>query len=184
MQAPEAVDLAFVSTSLAEQSRSRILCRHGWAWSRGRGLEVELIDLSGRPVLPHGHPEAGETADLEARLAKAGALVIGMPVYNFSLGSELKALVEACGEALEGKVVGLLCAAGGRSAFMAPMAAAQSLMLDFRCWIVPRYVYAVGEDFEGEGIANPEVRRRVEELVEVTWRTAWQHRQPAPVPRG
>jgi FMN reductase len=57
---------------------------------------------------------------------------------------------------------------------MSVFSVGQSLMLDFRSWIVPRYVYAVGDDFGPESIRSAEVRRRVEQLVEATHRAAWQ----------
>jgi FMN reductase len=37
------------------------------------------------------------------------------------------------------KVVGFLCAAGGKSSYMSVMRLANSLMLDFRCLIIPHF---------------------------------------------
>ena len=39
-------------------------------------------------------------------------------------------------------------------------------MLDFRCWIAPRFVYATGEDFEGDTIKNGDIGDRIERLIE------------------
>ena len=47
------------------------------------------------------------------------------------------------GRAFTGKPVGFVCAAGGRSSYMAVLGLANSLMLDFRCLIVPRFVASV-----------------------------------------
>jgi hypothetical protein len=38
-------------------------------------------------------------------------------------------------------------------------------MLDFRCWIVPRFVYAVGGDFENEQVKNPDISNRLDQLL-------------------
>jgi FMN reductase len=65
-----------------------------------------------------------------------------------------------------GKVVGFACAAGGKGSYMSVMSVANSLMLDFRCHIVPRFVYALGDAFQGSEITDPEVIERVEELAE------------------
>ncbi len=56
-------------------------------------------------------------------------------------------MIELAGSAWEDKIVGFLCAAGGMSSYMSVMAYANSLMLDFRCVIIPRFVYATGDIF-------------------------------------
>jgi len=70
-----------------------------------------------------------------------------------------------------------MCVAGGRSSYMAVMNLANSLMLDFRCLIVPRFVYATGDDFENDqteemSIGSDDVQARVAELVKTTVRLA------------
>jgi FMN reductase len=47
---------------------------------------------------------------------------------------------------------------------MSIMSLANSLMLDFRCLIVPRFVYAVGTDFTGDEITSAKILERTEEL--------------------
>ena len=54
---------------------------------------------------------------------------------------------------------------------MAIMSLANSLMLDFRCLIVPRFVYAISDDFADDRgpdmhIASGEIKERIEQLVE------------------
>ena len=44
------------------------------------------------------------------------------------------------------------------------MSLANSLMLDFRCLIVPRFVYATGKSFADDRLADDEVRQRIGEL--------------------
>lgn len=41
------------------------------------------------------------------------------------------------------------------------MSVANSLMLDFRIIIVPRFVYATGDTSSGGDVKDPEVKRRV-----------------------
>ena len=62
--------------------------------------------------------------------------------------------------------VAMMCAAGGQGSYMAPMQVANSLMLDFRCVIVPRFVYATGEDFEGDGSPAESIAARVDQLAD------------------
>ena len=61
-------------------------------------------------------------------------------------------------------MVGFLCAAGGRGSYMSIMGLVNSLMLDFRCLIIPRFVYSTGEAFKEGKIVDPGVESRVIEL--------------------
>jgi hypothetical protein len=49
---------------------------------------------------------------------------------------------------------------------MSVMAYANSLMLDFRCVIIPRFVFATSDSFEGENISDKKVVRRIEMLAD------------------
>ena len=157
-------------TSLNPHSRSYGLAVAAERVLAGRGVPVTLVDLR-----EHRLPECGRDGsyddpavnDLRALAARSSHLVFAAPVYNFQLGSGSKNLVELIGRGgLEGKTVGLLCSAGGRRSYMAPMTFANALMLDFRCWIVPRFVFGVPDDFDDDGaIANPALVERVEAMI-------------------
>ena len=49
---------------------------------------------------------------------------------------------------------------------MSVMAFANSLMLDFRSVIIPRFVYATGDAFDGDDLKDKKVRKRIEELAD------------------
>jgi hypothetical protein len=63
------------------------------------------------------------------------------------------------------KVVGFLVAAGGSGSYMSVMGVANSLMLDFRVTVIPRFVYATGGCFAGGRLEDCDIRERVENLV-------------------
>jgi hypothetical protein len=52
------------------------------------------------------------------------------------------------------------------------MSFANSLMLDFRCLIIPRFVYATGDSFDGDRLTDDKLAKRIErvaaDLVRVT----------------
>ena len=83
-----------------------------------------------------------------------------------------KNLVEHTGSAWEGKVVAFLAAAGGHSSYMSIMPLANSLMLDFRCVIVPRFVYATGGDFADGKVSSAKIASRITQLAGETLRLA------------
>ncbi|MGD9900824.1 MAG: NADPH-dependent oxidoreductase, partial [Calditrichaceae bacterium] len=73
-------------------------------------------------------------------------------------------LVELTGQAWREKVVGFMCAAGGKSSYMSIMPFANSLMLDFRTIIIPRFVFATGSSFREDKLNDPEILNRIREL--------------------
>jgi len=44
------------------------------------------------------------------------------------------------------------------------MGLANSLMLDFRCLIIPRFIYSTSEDFAEGKVTDPQVKDRISEL--------------------
>jgi len=98
--------------------------------------------------------------------------MIATPVYNYDVSAAAKNMLELTGSAWEDKIVAFLCAAGGMSSYMSVMSFANSLMLDFRCLIIPRFVYATGDSFNDDKLIDTKVAKRIgqvaAELVRVT----------------
>ena len=160
--------IIILSCSLNEDSKSRALARkllEHWE-SAGSGT-AEMVDLRDCDLplcdggAAYGHPVVQE---LGQSLAEADAVVLAVPIYNFDMNSAAKNAIELAGRQLEDKVAGFLCSAGGQKSYMSVMAVANSLMLDFRTIILPRFVYATGEDFEGDGSPSPDIEARVEQF--------------------
>ncbi len=156
-----------ISTSLNPQSRSRVLAREAVRCLRARSGEATLLDIEPikLPVCDGGgayaHPAV---AGLAEQIRAAEGVLLAFSVYNYDAGASCKNLIELTGKAWTGKVVGLACAAGGASAYMAPLQIANALMVDFRCIVLPRYVYAAGDAVNGEAIVAEEITRRLDEL--------------------
>jgi FMN reductase len=165
--------ILILSSSLNPDSNSRILGRDAHRVLAEDGHEAVRLDLRDFPLpfcdgdQSYGHPNV---ALVRARLDEADAILIATPIYNYDATAAIKNLIELTGEKWENKIVGFLCAAGGMSGYMSIMSLANSLMLDFRSIIVPRFVYATGEAFAGNRIIDAEVVRRVAELARATGR--------------
>ena len=134
------MNVVVFGTSLDPDSRSQRLARQAHACLTARGIAAELVDLR-ELDLPHcgrdGCYDHPDVVRLRERTREATHVLFASATYNYDVGSSAKNLVELLGKhALEGKTVGLLCAASGRGSYMAPVSFANSLMLDFRCWIV------------------------------------------------
>ncbi|HAK57321.1 MAG: NAD(P)H-dependent oxidoreductase [Vicinamibacterales bacterium] len=158
-----------VSCSLRPTSRSRILAQRAHEWLQTGGHESRFIDLVDHPLpLCDGGESynAEHVADLDALIRQAKGVLIGTPVYNYDASAATKNLVELTGRAWTNKVVGFLCSAGGRASYMSMMGLANSLMLDFRCLVIPRFVYATKEAFEDGRVSDPDVDDRVKQLAD------------------
>jgi FMN reductase len=92
--------------------------------------------------------------------------LLSVPIYNYDANAAAKNLIELTGKSWQDKVVGFLCAAGGQGSYMSIMSLANSLMLDFRCIVLPRFVYVTGESFEGDNLADSEIEKRIRELTD------------------
>lgn len=162
-----------ISASLRKDSNSRILAQEAKLLLEKDGEEVTLLDLRDHPLplcdggAAYGHPSVALIGGL---LAKASAVLVATPIYNYDANAAVKNLVELTGDGWEDKPVGFLCAAGGMSSYMSIMSLANCLMLDFRSVIVPRFVYATARDFAEGGIAGPELSERVADLARETAR--------------
>ena len=113
----------------------------------------------------YGHPDVAKCAKL---ITEARVIIAATPVYNYDVCAALKNLVELTGDSWEDKVVGFLCAAGGASSYMSVMSLADSLMLDFRCLIIPRFVYATRNDFSDAKVPTEEVKGRIARLAQAS----------------
>lgn len=163
-------DCIVISTSLNPDSRSRVLAKKVFEELKAHA-NVEFVDLKDYelPVCDgegcYAHPNVSK---LTAKIEQAKAVLLAVPVYNYSCAASAKNLIELTGNAWNEKVVGFLCAAGGKSSYMSILGLANSLMLDFRCLINPRFVYADGSAFDGDEVSDQEINKRIGELAAST----------------
>ncbi len=171
----DAKQIVVLSCSLNPESRSHLLALAAQALLEQRSVPNRLVDLR-EYDLPFcdgdaSYDHAG-VKELAALIRESAGVIMAAPIYNYDVNSVAKNLVELTGSAWKEKPVGFVCSAGGRSSYMSPMGMANSLMFDFRSYIVPRFVYAVGEDFHGDGTLSDKITERVEGLVDALTRLA------------
>ena len=103
---------------------------------------------------------------LRETITAADGVIIAAPVYNFDVSAAAKNMIELTGKAWADKVIGFLCAAGGVSSYMSVMAYANSLMLDFRCVVIPRFVFATGDAFDDDKLTDRKIEERIEQVAD------------------
>ncbi len=129
--------------------------------------DVEFFDLQKNPLPMCDGDECYDLPEVLAfreKVENAEGIVMAIPVYNFNVSSGAKNVVELGGRMLYDKTFGFICAAGAKSSYMSVMSLANSLMIDFRCYIIPKFVYATKHDFENNKIINSDIEERIEEL--------------------
>jgi NAD(P)H-dependent FMN reductase len=158
-----------ISTSGNPDSNSRRMGRVAFAHLQKKKVDCDWIDLR-EMNLPlcdadkcYGMPGAKK---LSTAIQNADGIVIAAPVYNYDVAAATKNMIELTGSAWENKVVGFVCAAGGHTSYMSVMAYANSLMLDFRCVIIPRFAFATAEAFDGEHVKDKKVTQRIEQVAD------------------
>jgi FMN reductase len=156
-----------ISTSSNPDSNSRRIGRVAFAHLQKRKVDCAWIDIS-EMDLPlcdadkcYGMPGSKK---LSGAIKAADGILVAAPVYNYDVAAAAKNMIELTGSAWNDKIVGFLCAAGGTASYMSVMAYANSLMLDFRCVIIPRFVFATADAFDGDNIADKKVTVRVEQV--------------------
>ena len=152
-----------ISTSLREGSRSRIMAK---ALSKNLN-EVEFFDLQKNPLpMCDGDKcyDLPEVIEFRKKIENAKGIIMAIPIYNYNVSSGAKNIIELGGRMLYDKVFGFICAAGGKSSYMSVMSFASSLMIDYRCFIIPKFVYALKSDFNENEITNPDIKERIDEL--------------------
>ncbi len=156
-----------VSSSGNPSSKSRKMARVAFSYLQKEKTDCQWLDLS-EMNLPlcdanacYTHPGARQ---LNAAITAADGILIAAPVYNYDVSASAKNMIELTGSSWEDKIVGFLCAAGGMSSYMSVMAYANSLMLDFRCVIIPRFVYATGAVFVDNELADKKIITRIEQV--------------------
>jgi len=156
-----------VSTSGSPSSNSRKMGKVAFDFLQKTKVDCQWLDLA-ELDLPLCDADAcyahANARRLDQAVSSADGVMIAAPVYNYDVSASAKNMIELTGSSWEDKVVGFLCAAGGMSSYMSVMAYANSLMLDFRCVIIPRFVYATGDVFDEERLVDPKIIQRVEQV--------------------
>ena len=152
-----------ISTSLREGSRSKIMAKY----LSDEISDVEFFDLKENPLpMCDGDKcyNLPEVIDFREKVKNSKGIIMAIPIYNYNVSSGAKNIIELGGKMLYDKVFGFICAAGGKSSYMSIMSFANSLMIDYRCFIIPKFVYALKSDFDGDEIKSSDIKERISEL--------------------
>lgn len=159
-----------ISSSLNSNSKSKILANELQKDLQQQDVpNLKFLDLKDYALPICDGDQSYDDSNvkfLTEEINKAQLIILASPIYNYYACASAKNLIELTGKAWENKIVAFLCAAGGRNSYMSIMNIASSLMLDFRCVIVPRFIYAIPDDFEDSQLINHNLKSRIKKLSE------------------
>lgn len=151
----------------------RLAAAIAFAADSARGSEgnpaVEVINLAETPVeICDGRPlEAygAATRQAVARIAAAGAVLIGAPVYRASFPGVLKNLLDIVPvEALQSKPVGIVAIGGSPHHYLAIDTQLRAVLAWFGALVAPTGIYLTGSDFQEGRLASDAARRDIAAL--------------------
>lgn len=156
-----------VSASLRSMSRNRTMANYLADCYRKQAISPSLVNL--RAVsLPFcdgetawSHPDVPTPAKM---FLVARVIMVATPIYNFDVSAALKNLIELNRPILGKQNRRFSLLRRGSLSYMSIMSVASSLMLDFRCLIIPRFVFATVQDFKAEELVSAEVVERIQGL--------------------
>ena len=158
-----------ISTSLRPKGQTLALSEKALTFFNENNANAEVINLQtiNLPFCDGGECYKDQAViDLTKKIKDADSLIIASPVYNYYLNAVAKNLLELTGSGWNDKVVGFICNAGGDKSYMSLMPFVNSIMLDYRCNVIPKFVYATGDMYEGNKVVDSNLIERINELVD------------------
>ena len=160
------MNTVILSSSLAEKSRSFLLCKAVEEQLLARNNNITLVDARNIPMLPVHKELTTEMRTLSEQVKQADNIIIGMGVQCYRVNDSLKILLDACFSAATGKFYGILCAAGGERSYLSTMHLTQICMNEWRMIQLPRIVYATGKHFADDKVSNNDLKDRIIQFTE------------------
>ena len=157
-----------ISCSLNKNSKSKFMAKYAYDLYCKDAKFIDLQDVEMPFCDGKDCYDSPIVKKLNKMIKDTKSIIIASPIYNYDLSAVAKNLMELTGRSWTNKVVGFICAAGGRGSYMSVTSYMNSLMLDFRCIIIPRFVYTDGTGFDQNHSIQPLVKERIEELVDLS----------------
>ena len=158
-----------IQGSLSKDSRTAILVEETVKELERRQLDCETLDLrnldlqfcDGRSLQEYNQ----DMQNAYKKIEQAEAFIFGMPVYCFSVSGPLKNFIDITSGAMENKIAGILCNAGGNRSYMASAELSKILAYESNVTVVQPAVYSSYEDYDDDGLAGEKVKSKITDMV-------------------
>ena len=151
-------------TAIVAQEAEKIL-------HRCDGIDCQTLDLryfdiqfcDGRKLQDYG----SDTKKAYEMVQESDGLIIGMPVYCYSVSGPLKNLIDITSSAMENKVAGIFCTTGSSMSYLASADLAKILAYESQVLSVQPVVCSSYEDFKDGKLKSRKVKEKLKSMIEV-----------------
>lgn len=163
--------IVLLQGSLNPQSKTALVVEVVAAKLQESGIPYQIIDLRHLPMeFCDGRDIASYNAETQSAyqtIQAARAVIIGMPVYCYSVAGPLKNFLDITSQAFIGKYIGVLCNAGSPLSYLA--AADLMKILSYESFAVPVQptVLTSTSDFESGVLTSEKAKEKIETLISV-----------------
>ena len=164
--------VVIIQGSLNPQSKTAIVVQEAEKILRQfDGIDCQTLDLrcfeiqfcDGRKLQDY----SSDTKKAYEIVQESDALIIGMPVYCYSVSGPLKNLIDITSSAMENKVAGILCNTGSSMSYLASADLSKILAYESQVLSVQPVVCSSYEDFKDGKLENQKVHDKLNAMIEV-----------------
>ena len=164
--------ILIIQGSLNPQSKTAILTGEAEKILVGfGGIESQTLDLrsfnmqfcDGRKLQEYN----SDTRKAYEMVDKADGLVIGMPVYCYSVSGPLKNFIDITSSAMEGKALGIICTTGSSMSYLASADLAKILAYESHVLSIQPVVCSSYEDFRNGRLESQKVHEKLNKMINV-----------------
>ena len=164
--------ILIIQGSLNPKSKTAIVTREAEKILDGfDGIEFQTLDLrsfnmefcDGRKLQEYN----SDTQKAYEIVDKAGGLIIGMPVYCYSVSGPLKNFIDITSSAMEEKAAGIICTAGSSMSYLASADLAKILAYESHVLSIQPVVCSSYQDFNDSRLESQKVREKLNKMINV-----------------
>jgi len=130
--------------------------------------DVELIDLRKLDMqFCDGRSIEEYNEDMQSsfkKIKEADGIVIGMPVYQFSVAGPLKNFIDVCSRAFTEKKFSIVCNSGGVRSYLASADLMKILVYEVSAIIIPPTVHSWAGNFKEGKLTDEHVKEKINEM--------------------
>ena len=161
-----------IQGSLNPKSKTAIVIREAEKiLDSSNGIEFQTLDLrsfnmqfcDGRKLQEY-NSDSQKAYDM---VDKADGLIIGMPVYCYSVSGPLKNFIDITSSAMEGKAVGIICTTGSSMSYLASADLAKILAYESHVLSIHPVVCSSYVDFRNGRLVSQKGHEKLNNMIEV-----------------
>jgi len=163
--------ILIISGSPRRNGKTQVLMKYIFEYVKQKNSDTKLINLSDGGIDYYvGTSDYSDATKQAAKdITEADVWLVGTPIYNSFFSAALKNLFEYIDyKKTEGKTAGLVILASSNSGFTDVQTLLTQLMSYFNVITNPRAVFVTANTIVNDQIIDPEVKLRLEALVDQT----------------